>query len=264
MTATRFREVAADLRDRIAMGDSGAGGALPSEAELCVRHGVSRMTIRRALEQLRDEGLLASRPGAGWFVRGSAIRQPVALGSFTHAASAAASVGDVRRRVVDFGYRTMPSLTPADDGPGPDAPGPFGEVLYVRSVRLADGQPLDAVHEYVPADVAAPVSRSDAESPGLWESISRSGQQIAKVRQMITAGVAASGDAELLGVPAGTPLLLIQRLALDPAGRVLARADHRYLAQRFSLTVEFTGWTAAAATEPPGLHLHDDRERSTR
>jgi hypothetical protein len=44
----------------------------------------------------------------------------------------------------------------------------------------------------------------------------------------------------------------------------LARADHRYLAHRFSLTVEFTGWTAAAATEPPGLHLHDDRERSTR
>jgi len=263
VTATRYREVAADLRDRIAMGETGAGGSLPSEADLCARHGVSRMTIRRALEQLRDEGLLASRPGAGWFVRGSAIRQPVALGSFTHAASAAASIGDVRRRVVEFGYRTMQSLNADENGPGPGETGPFGEVLYVRSVRLTDGQPLDAVHEYVPAAVAAPVSRSDAETPGLWESLSRTGQQIAKVRQMITAGVAGPGDAELLGVQAGTPLLLIQRLALDPAGLLLARADHRYLAQRFSLTVEFTGWTAAAATEPPGLHLHDDWERST-
>lgn len=264
MTAARFREVAADLRDRIALGETGAGGALPSEADLCARHGVSRMTIRRALEELREEGLLASRPGAGWFVNGSAIRQPVALGSFTHAASAAVSLGDVRRRVVDFGYRTIPSLDPPDDGPERQAAGPFGEVLYVRSVRLADGHPLDAVHEYVPADVAAPVSRSDAECPGLWASISRGGHQIAKVRQMITAGVSGLGDAELLDVPAGTPLLLIQRLALDPDGRVLARADHRYLAHRFSLTVEFTGWTAAAVTEPPGLHLHDDRQGSTR
>jgi GntR family transcriptional regulator len=269
MTATRFREVAADLRDRIALGETGAGGALPSEADLCVRHGVSRMTVRRALEELRNEGLLASRPGAGWFVRGSAIRQPVALGSFTHAASAAASVGEVRRQVVDFGYRTIrppdaPRESPgAREGQRSSAAGPFGEVLYVRSIRSADGAPLDAVHEYLPADVAAPVSRSDAESPGLWESISRNGRDIASVRQTITAGVAGPADAKLLQVPAGTPLLLIQRLALDPDGLLLARADHRYLAHRFSLTVEFTGWTATAATEPPGLQLHDDREWSS-
>jgi DNA-binding GntR family transcriptional regulator len=263
VSATRFRRVAADLRDRLALGETGADGALPSEADLCTRYGVSRMTIRRALEELRDEGLLASRPGAGWFLRGSAIRQPVALGSFTHAASAAVSLGDVRRRIVDFGYRTVPGPLPADDGQGSQAPGPFGDVLYVRSVRSADGEPLDAVHEYAPADVAAPISRSDAESPGLWETISRNGHQIAKVRQTITAGVARAGDAELLEVSTGAPLLLIQRLALDPAARILARAEHRYLAQRFSLTVEFTGWTAAAATEPPGLSLHDDTERST-
>jgi GntR family transcriptional regulator len=172
---------------------------------------------------------------------------------------------------VDFGYRTMPGSAPApspgqapaDAGPEPEPPGPFGEVLYVRSVRLADGLPLDTAHEYVPADVAAPVSRSDAESPGLWESISRAGHQIAKVRQMITAGISGPGDADLLDVPAGTPLLLIRRLALGPDGRVLARADHRYLAHRFSLTVEFTGWTAAGATEPPGLHLHHGTDGSS-
>jgi GntR family transcriptional regulator len=222
------------------------------------------MTIRRALEELRAEGLLASRPGAGWFVNGSAIRQPVALGTFTHAASAAASRGDVRRRVVDFGYRTVQGLVVDEGGPPPEASGPAGEVLYVRSVRLTDGHPLDTVHEYVPVDVAAPISRSDAEFPGLWESISRNGHPIARVRQTITAGVAGPADADLLEVPAGTPLLLILRLALDPDGRVLARADHRYLARRFSLTVEFTGWTAAAAVEPPGLHLHDDTEESGR
>lgn len=251
MTGVRFRELAADLRDRISLGETGPDGALPSEATLGERYAVSRMTVRRALEELRAEGLLTSRAGAGWFVAGAAIRQPLALGSFSHAASAAASLGEVRRRVVEFGYRTQPS---ADDRPGP-----FGEVLYVRSVRLADGQPLDTVHEYLPAQVAAPLSRTDAESPGLWTGIGRTGHTIAKVRQTVTAGAAGSDDAELLAVAEGTPLLLIRRLALDPEGALLARADHRYLAHRFSLTVEFAGFPAAAA-ESPGLHLHTHQE----
>lgn len=254
MSVARFREVAADLRDRIALGETRRDGGLPSEAELCTHYGVSRMTVRRALEELRDEGLLTSRPGAGWYVAGASIRQPLALGTFNHAASAAISAGQVSREVVEFGYRT---LAPPPESEGTDAPGPFGDVLFVRSLRLADGSPLDSAHEYVPATIAAPLSRADAESPGLWESLSRAGHEIARVHQTVTAGAASAADAELLHVAAGTPLLLIRRLALAPDGTMLARADHRYLAHRFSLTVEFSGWTAASATEPPGLNLHD-------
>ena len=75
MTGHRFEAVAQDLRDRIAQGRTGPSGALDSEAEIGRRHGVSRVTVRRALETLRDEGLVVSRAGSGWYVAGTPVRQ---------------------------------------------------------------------------------------------------------------------------------------------------------------------------------------------
>src|SRR4029453_11352284 len=106
MTSFRFEAIAADLRERIALGEFGNLGAVDSESQLCQRYAVSRPTVRRALEVLRDEGLVESRHGAGWFVRGSAFHQRLALGSFRHAASAVAEAGkSIDRRVVEFGFR---------------------------------------------------------------------------------------------------------------------------------------------------------------
>ena len=66
------------LRERLARGDVAAGGALPSEAELGLECGASRVTVRRALEQLRSEGLVTSRRGSGWFVAHDPVRQSLA------------------------------------------------------------------------------------------------------------------------------------------------------------------------------------------
>ena len=60
------------------------------------------------------------------------------------------------------------------------------------------------------------------------------------MRQVVTAGLASAEDAELLGVIRGDALLLVRRFAIDPPrAAVLALSDHRYLAQRFALEVEF-------------------------
>ncbi|HVX43244.1 MAG TPA: GntR family transcriptional regulator [Mycobacteriales bacterium] len=244
MTGPRFNRVAGELRERIALGEYAGSGALPSEAELGRLHGVSRITVRRALEQLRDEGLVHSRKGAGWYVAGP-FHQPVALGTFQHAASAIAEAGlSLQRRVVEFGYLAPP----ADVA---EALAITGDGLRVRSVRVADSAPLDVVTEWVPGHLSAPISRADAERTGIWETLSRGGARIALVRQSITAVAATESDAELLGAPAGVPLLLIRRIALDPDGTPLALAQHRYLGHRFSLDVEFHGWPAA---EPPGIN----------
>ena len=73
------------------------------------------------------------------------------------------------------------------------------------------------------------------------------------VRQTITAGAANDDDASLLGVEAGTPLLLVRRLAIGGDELPLALSDHRYLAHRFALEVEFNSGPGSAADEPPGL-----------
>ena len=68
MRAIRYREIAEDLRQRVGRGDLAAGSLLPSESELSAEYAASRITIRKALELLREEGLVDSRQGFGWFV----------------------------------------------------------------------------------------------------------------------------------------------------------------------------------------------------
>jgi GntR family transcriptional regulator len=251
MTGPRFTQVAGELRERIALGDYGDSGALESEAELGRRYGVSRITVRRALEQLREDGLVSSRKGAGWYVTGGTFHQPVALGTFQHAASAVVEAGrEIHRRVVEFGFVGVPvdiadTLELAVDD----------EALRVRSVRTADLTPLDAVTEWVPAAVAAHVSRADAEEIGIWETLRRNGTRIATVRQSIAAVAATADIATLLGIATGVPLLLVRRIAIGDGDSVLAMSNHRYIGHRFRLDVEFRGWPGTVATEPPGLNL---------
>jgi len=218
MTSSRFRQIADDLRERVALGEFGDQGTLDSESALCARYAVSRVTVRRALESLREQGLVQSRQGSGWFATGGSFHQTLALGTFRHAGSAVAASGKVMtRRVVQFGYRrASPAL----------------------ASTLA---------------IAGRVSRADAADPGIWASLQRDGHRVASVRQAITAGIASAEDAELLDVAVGAPLLLVRRLALDEVKAPLALSDHRYLAHRFSLEVEFNGWPGAGADTPPGL-----------
>ncbi len=245
----RVQQLLAELRDRVALGDYGVEGALESEAELGNRYGVSRITVRRALENLRDEGLVASRKGAGWFVARSSFGQQLAVGTFQHAESAIEQAGaTLSRTVLAYAFVACPASVAAvlavDAG---------AETLRVSSVRRTAGTPLDAVVEWVPAELAAPISRQDAESPGIWASILGLGHQIALVRQSIAAAEATSSTAKSLEVPLGAPLLHVRRVAHDPNESPLALSDHRYVGHRFRLDVEFRGWPATSATEPPGV-----------
>jgi len=199
MTGARFATIAQELRERIALGEFGELGAVESEAELGARYAVSRPTVRRALELLRDEGLVESRQGAGWFVRGGAFHQRLALGTFRHAGSAVAEAGrEWTREVVDFGFTSAPA------GPAQLLALAVGApVLHARSVRTVDGEGLDIAQEWVPAALAGRISRDDAARPGIWEALGRDGHRVASVHQTITAAVATDADAALLHTSAG-------------------------------------------------------------
>jgi GntR family transcriptional regulator len=254
MTGARYREVADDLRERIALGDVGGSGQLESEAVLGARYATSRVTVRKALELLRDGGLVESRRGAGWFVSGSSFHQRLAIGSFRHAASAVAESGQsLTRRVVSFGWQQPPS--PVMQALGLD---PGDEALRCRSVRAVERRPLDLVTEWVPGTLAGGLSRDDATDPGLWPSLGRDGHRVASVHQTITAAVAGEDDALLLEVEAGTPLLVVRRLARSADDHPVALSDHRYLAHRFSLEVEFHEWSPGSTDGPPGLRETTD------
>ncbi|HVM40268.1 MAG TPA: GntR family transcriptional regulator, partial [Acidimicrobiia bacterium] len=153
----RYLELAEQLRVLVATGDLGPGGALPSEAEIGRAQGVSRVTVRRALDVLRDEGVVASRKGAGWFVAVDPVRQ--ALGRFSTVEAALEAAGlDASRRILEFGFEPAGAdvanlLDLADDD----------TVLRVRRVNEAAGEPFAAVTVWVPEEWGAHLSRADVE-----------------------------------------------------------------------------------------------------
>ena len=101
MRTPRYQQIADALRTRILAGEFAAGRLLPSESGLGSRYDASRVTIRRALEQLRDEGLLASRQGLGWYASGDEVHQSLdELETLEHQLTS--SGVEAARRVLDF------------------------------------------------------------------------------------------------------------------------------------------------------------------
>ncbi len=103
MRQTRYQSIADELRRRLESGDSGRRGCCPREAELSEAYAASRVTVRRALEVLREEGLVDSRQGFGWFVATDPLRQT--LGRLGTIERQLADEGVVStRRVLDFRF----------------------------------------------------------------------------------------------------------------------------------------------------------------
>jgi GntR family transcriptional regulator len=226
----RYLDLADDLRTTIA---DGHVGALPSEAELGERHGVSRVTVRRALEMLRDEGLVASRRGSGWFVVGDPVRQPLGRVTTIEAALEAAGARP-ERRVLEFGFEPASPEIAKTLGLAQDAP-----VLRVLRLNLADGEPFALVTVWLPETVGAHVSRADVERATFYDLLPLHGVESGRVVQTITATAADRGEARRLGGHTGDPLLACRRVTHDRSGDAVMVSEHRYPARSTALEVEF-------------------------
>lgn len=233
----RYLTLADTLRDRIA---GGLTGPLASEAELGREYGVSRVTVRRALELLRDEGLVTARRGVGWFVAADPVRQ--SLGRVTTVEAALEAAGAVAgRRILEFAFERAP----ADVAKTLDLPAD-GEVLRVSRLNLADDEPFAVVTVWVPATLGADLSRADVERSTFYDLLPLQGVEPGRVVQTITALAADAPTARLLGVAAGSPLLACRRVTYDRHGDAVIVAEHRYAAHLTAFEVEFP------CTQTPG------------
>jgi GntR family transcriptional regulator len=230
----RYLDLADALRARIVARDVGAGGALAGELELAREYGTSRVTVRRALDLLRQEGLVTARRGAGWFAAVDPVRQP--LGRFTTVEAAVEAAGArPGREIIAFGFVDAPASA-ADAlrvARGAD-------VLRVERVNLADGEPFGLVTVWVRGDVGADVSRADVERAPFYDLLPLRGVELGAVHQTITAEVASAANAARLGCEPGAPLLLSRRITHDTSGAPLLFSEHRYPADRTTFEIEFS------------------------
>jgi GntR family transcriptional regulator len=239
----RYRAIADELRAQVASGELGAGRLLPSESELSRAHAVSRVTVRKALEVLRDEGLIDARQGFGWFVATDPVRQ--VLGRLGTIEDQLGRLGmSSERRVVGFRFVSPPSRVGQVLG--------VEAVLEVQRVNLADGQPFARVTVWCPEEVGARLSRAEVERTPFYELV---GVPIGGATQTIGAAVANAADAGLLAVPEGSPVLRCERVTCDMQGRQLLVSEHVFPAHRTEFVVDLP--TSEPSMGPSGLRLVD-------
>jgi len=222
-------------------GEFAAGRLLPSEADLSAAYDASRVTIRRALEVLRDDGLVDSRQGFGWFVAVDPLRQSLArLGTIE--GQLAESGVEPERRVLDFAFVRAPGWVRSVLG--------SDRVLEVRRVNLADGQPFARVTVWCPEALGANLSRAEVERSPFYELLP---VELGGATQTIAAAAASPEDAELLAVPAGSPVLRCQRVTTTVNGSPVLVSEHVFAAHRTEFVVDLP--RAERSMAPTGLRL---------
>jgi GntR family transcriptional regulator len=232
----RYRQIVGELRDLIADGPIPPGGLLPSEAQLARAHRASRITVRRALAELKADGIVDSRQGFGWYVAGAPV--PQSLRELTTIeAQIRASGHEFRRELLSFAVQPTPAalagLLDADS------------VLEITRIDRIDGQPFATATVWVAADLVTGLSPEDLERHPLSEQL---GVKIGGATQAITAISATPRDAATLAVPRNAPLLRVDRTIRDVGNRRILRSEARYNPLHTEFVTELP--PAAHALEP--------------
>jgi GntR family transcriptional regulator len=236
-----YREIAREI-------ESGAlqpGDRLPSERWLCDELGVSRATVRRAIEELVGDGLVEGR-GRGSFVTGDALVEP------PNTLMSLSELG--RSRGLEATSRVLASdLRPATIDEA-DAFGiaPGAEVFELQRLRMLDGLPISVDHNRVPLRLVPDAALLDFTSASLYEALEREGHPPARADYELEARGAAGHEAELLGLAPDAPVLFATTVAIGEDGRVLDLGRTVYRADRYRFQ----------ATLMRRAHIQRERESS--
>ncbi|MET7462592.1 GntR family transcriptional regulator [Nonomuraea sp. NPDC005501] len=221
----QLREILLDLIDS---DELSIGAAIPSERELCQRFGLSRMTVRQAVDHLVSEGRLHRVPGKGTFVARPKIELALQLTSFSD---------DMRARGMEPGSRDLDRRIVRASAHLAKELGiqPGEEVHFIERLRTADGEPLSIERAHIPVRLAPGLGELDLSGKSLYELLeSRYGLVMDAGELTIDGGIADPSDADLLKLPRGGAVLLLQRRSF--AGGVCAELGvSTYRADRYQL-----------------------------
>src|SRR4051794_5734365 len=210
----------------------GVGDAIPSERQLCHDLGVSRLTVRAALDDLVREGLLVRRHGSGTFVSEPKIAQELTMTSFTE---------DMRRRGMVPGSRTLDlRVTPAGAHLGrllhvsPSEP-----VVIISRVRLADRETMAIETLHVRESLIPGLTAADLEQQSFYDILQeRFGIVIVGGSQTIEPTVTNEEESEALGVPLHSPAFLFERTTRAANGEIVEYVRSIYRGDRYKLVTE--------------------------
>ncbi|GAB7193025.1 GntR family transcriptional regulator IolR [Kineococcus sp. NUM-3379] len=224
-----YFQVARSIEASIRSGELPPGTRLDNEISLAETLGLSRPTMRRAIQQLVDKGLLVRKRGVGTQVVSGQVTRPVELTSLFDDLTRS---GNAPRTDV-----LLHRLEPADDDVAAVlglAPGT--EVLHVRRLRFSCDEPLAVLDNHLPPEFRD-ISRADLQARGLYQLLRGRGVGMRVAKQRIGARNGTTEECHLLGERRGACLLTVERTTHDDSGRAVERGRHVYRASRYSFEV---------------------------
>lgn len=224
-----YYQVAQQLEQAIASGQLSAGDRLENELDLADRFGLSRPTVRQAIQELVRQGLLVRKRGVGTQVVHGQVKRPVELSSLyddLERSGQQPRTVVLAREVVVADARLAGALGVALGAP----------LTRIERLRSAGEEPLALMCNWLPADLAD-FTAEDLEGQGLYELMRRRGVHMRIATQRIGARAASVTEARLLHERKGAPLLTMERTAYDDSGRAVEFGSHVYRAQNYSFEV---------------------------
>ncbi|MEN5072346.1 GntR family transcriptional regulator [Isoptericola cucumis] len=219
-----YHQVATSIEQHIQSGTLSPGDFLENEVALAARLGISRPTARQAMQELVDKGRLVRKRGVGTRVTPERIRRTVELTSLQ---------SDLERSGRRPGTRvlTYETVEADDELAGALDVAVGAPVVHVERLRLADGEPLAVLTNYLPAGTAP--GRDELEAHGLYEALRARGVRPTAARQRIGARTATASEAKILDEVVHSALLTMERTAYDESGDVVELGRHIYRASRY-------------------------------
>ena len=232
-----YLQVAQALRRWVQSAEAQVGTALPSERDLALRLGVSRVTVRQALALLSSQGLLERRRGSGTFI----LPGPTEPGRIEHPLGTLTSFSDDMRarglspgaRILDF---TLGQATPQE------AMvlnlGASSRVYRLRRLRTADGSPLAVESSVLPRERVGELSADGLTDRSLYALLAA--RQLLPVRALrhLRAVNADAESAALLDIAPGAALLMTERVSWTAAGTPIEMASAYYRGDRYDFLME--------------------------
>ncbi|WP_206026966.1 GntR family transcriptional regulator [Jiella endophytica] len=205
------------LRQEILEGRHGSSAPMPGEVALAKEFGVSRVTIRTAMERLTQEGIVERMRGRGTFVR-ERSESPIGASLSGNIENLMALGLRTNVRVVDVQFLPAPLAVATEMGIAE------GTIMQ-RAVRVRslDGIPFSHLTTWLPEEIGRSFTREEMGREPLLKLIERTGHKVASARQAITAMLATPDVARLLAVQIGEALLSVRRTVFDETGRPVER-----------------------------------------
>jgi GntR family transcriptional regulator len=228
-----YYQLAEAIRDQIGAGQLLPGAQLPAERELAEQHGISRMTVRQALQQLTRDEVLEAKQGLGTFVAAPKLTyDPLHMLGFSD---------EMMRRGADASSRVLEQLlmpAPASVARRLDLADGARAVKIMR-LRLSAGTPMLLETVYVPAARFSGLEQADLSQHSLYQLMrERFDVRPSGARHLFEASLATEYETELFGVCAGAPMIVLQGVTYDQHDQPIEDFKAVYRGDRFAIALD--------------------------